>query len=755
MKRKWSGIAAVCVVCCAASCGATNKRTEYTLLKNAQSKIENGTFSRQDATACERYARTSKNNADTFRLLMAVYQRRILGYPAKSLDILASAIFDPTEYADWKKRNESAYAEKLKTYQRELGAWNLTSRKNPKAVPPPPPSMPADIQVELPPPDKWTIDNKTVRFAIEGVNCLCDAGKYQEALKIIDRIGKNTDTVGRIYAAESAGDLFLGMRMLTKSLDMYKAAMNFTSMHKSQFSPGEEELRKVFEAEIAVAVKRIAAKCAKVTKLLEIEKYGPEWVLYKDAEILRKQKKRFFAALTKYSELSKTAKETMFGDAAEFATIKTFFALADKDGVKVLADEAAEMIATLEQKKQVRRNLAFQAPSPSKLTKLDDEIAAMSSSLQNLKALPTGKNAGAEALRRSEIFLAGNKFGLYRGEVLFECGNYQLEGKYDVKAAIEAYTKSKEWCDAALKLDKELNAFPIPEKPASISAPPKTMKKRDDWGNIDWAIPAPGKLFNRRTANWYLGYLRIMSGTKLALAYFIDGKKEEAIDELWVITAFDEEEKKQWKIGMPNSYSRLRRGFEDGRLFATQEDIRHFESIAKIQLLTADYYYELEQWLEAKKRYTRIYEEHYDRLSTTAKAYLDLVRAHCEMLTGGYKTAFPMFKKFETQYEHTPSWNRALSVLASYYQNKPETYDKAEATLWKIYNKMPDTPKGRHTLVLIGIFNHCKGRNEKAIEAFTLCQEKCPEYKKAVDHYLSKIEKEKADELLKREASTP
>ena len=62
MKRKWSGIAAVCVVCCTASCGATNKRTEYTLLKNAQSKIENGTFSRQDATACERLANIISEN---------------------------------------------------------------------------------------------------------------------------------------------------------------------------------------------------------------------------------------------------------------------------------------------------------------------------------------------------------------------------------------------------------------------------------------------------------------------------------------------------------------------------------------------------------------------------------------------------------------------------------------------------------------------------------------------------------------------
>ena len=313
-----------------------------------------------------------------------------------------------------------------------------------------------------------------------------------------------------------------------------------------------------------------------------------------------------------------------------------------------------------------------------------------------------------------------------------------------MKAAIESYVKSKAWCDAAFKLDKSLDRFPVPGQSASVSAPPKAMKQKDAWGNIDWAVPAPGKLFNRRAAKWYLGYLRIMAGTKLALAYFLDGRTTEAVDELWVITALDETEERQWKVGLPNSYSRLRGGFEEGRLFATQEDIRHFRGTAKIQLLIADYYYELEQWHEAKRRYARIHEEHYDRLDTTAKAYLDLVRAHCEMLTGGSKTAFPMFKKFETQYRNTPSWDRAMSVLFSYYQNKPETYDKAADALLQIYDKMPDTAKGRHTLVMLGVFYHCKGRYGEAVKTFELCLEKCPEYAKSVTDYLAEAKNRQA-----------
>lgn len=57
--------------------------------------------------------------------------------------------------------------------------------------------------------------------------------------------------------------------------------------------------------------------------------------------------------------------------------------------------------------------------------------------------------------------------------------------------------------------------------------------------------------------------------------------------------------------------------------------------------------------------------------------------------------------------------------------------------------------KGHHTLVLIGIFNYCKGRYDKAIEVFSLCQEKCPEYKNTVDSYLADAIRKRSAEPIK------
>ena len=79
MRNNLLGSAAVWVVCCVASTCAADSGEEQALLKSAAAKIEDGTFSRQEASACERYSRTSKTNRDPFRLLPASYQRRVLG----------------------------------------------------------------------------------------------------------------------------------------------------------------------------------------------------------------------------------------------------------------------------------------------------------------------------------------------------------------------------------------------------------------------------------------------------------------------------------------------------------------------------------------------------------------------------------------------------------------------------------------------------------------------------------------------------
>lgn len=198
-----------CLTCLIVLCGSVSRAGELDLVKEAQSKIESGSFSRQDATTCERYAKTSKTNQDRFLLLVASYQRRVLGYPSKSL---------------------------------------------------------------------------------------------------------------------------------------------------------------------------------------EIEQYGPEWVLYRDAEVLRKEKNRFSSALSKYRELSVMAEGTMFGDAAGFGIISVFLSLADKDGVQAWAAEKAELEAALVRCRGMRRNLAIQAPSPCKLAQIDQDVGVTEQALKDLMALPTGRH---------------------------------------------------------------------------------------------------------------------------------------------------------------------------------------------------------------------------------------------------------------------------------------------------------------------------------------------------------------------------
>ena len=133
----------------------------------------------------------------------------------------------------------------------------------------------------------------------------------------------------------------------------------------------------------------------------------------------------------------------------------------------------------------------------------------------------------------------------------------------------------------------DLDAFKAPEKSRRISAPPPEMKAKDVWGNVNWSKMDSGKLFNQRTSTWYLPYHRMMAQTRKALCYFIMGKTKEALEMVNIILEVDDAERMNYEQGMPNSYSRLKTEFEQGRMFATAEELKSFSGKAWVAIIVA------------------------------------------------------------------------------------------------------------------------------------------------------------------------
>ena len=147
--------------------------------------------------------------------------------------------------------------------------------------------------------------------------------------------------------------------------------------------------------------------------------------------------------------------------------------------------------------------------------------------------------------------------------------------------------------------------------------------------------------------------------------------------------------------------------------------------------MVADYYYEIEQWEEARKRYRQFYSEHWSKLDVTARAYLDLMLGYTSQHGPDADKAvtFAYFNKFTEvkEYYATPSWERAMLWLATYYQNDPKTHYKSIAVRKKVIAKQGKTRDGWGTTVDLGIFYYAWNRYDEAVAVFDEVLAKCKE----------------------------
>ena len=269
------------------------------------------------------------------------------------------------------------------------------------------------------------------------------------------------------------------------------------------------------------------------------------------------------------------------------------------------------------------------------------------------------------------------------------------------------------------------------------------MHATDVWGNVRWCFPKPGDLFNRRESAWYAEYHRMMSSTKRALTRFIMGDKETAQELVKVILEVDAVEKNFEDKNMPNSFARLNDEFKTGRMFATQEDLKHFKGKMKTQLLVADYYYEIEQWPEAAKRYRQFDKEWGDNLDKVVRNYVDMMLGYSAQTEKRMDVAIACFEKVFKNGKNTPSWPRTAFTMYTYLQNFDKTEDRAFEILQEVFKVMgPNTDEGMYAYVFQGIHLYCKG---KLVEARAHFQKMLKNYGNSVycrsaKHYLQKVE---------------
>ncbi|MDO9542492.1 MAG: hypothetical protein Q7J98_09235 [Kiritimatiellia bacterium] len=750
-------------VCWTVIAGAPSKETENACLREELMfghirKMADGTFSKNDLKACEDFLAEAISAArPRWLAILARYQIMMNHDPLAALVLVAPVLVGEDKARHWQAAQEEAEKKTAEGHAQSVFTETATPDKaRPLQLKH---QRPQRLLVPFPPVDEWLIDRVTAECAVEAARAHLALKEYETAMEQISYMGPKIEEFARVLAGECGGDLLLTMQRYEQAVRFYgyalqclndqckvplvvsievkeskrrtslPRAMSEKKSGKKTADAGSFNYEETNDIHFARSLTddekylqgRINESLDSATRLWDIERYGEDFVLYREAERMRREQGRYLEAYLAYKETENKYTGTMYGEAAFAYRIKCLWALSEPGN----AEEARQTIQKTEERlKAKQKRLAaprWKKFSAEAVQLLTNEIEEIGRKLDEMKKVPLNKAAAEEAGKETEQFIADNEFGLYRGEVMEAAADYYLEFLYDPEQAANWYNRALLWFDKAEKMSVDLDAFKVPEKSQAVSAPPPEMKAKDEWGNVDWAKMDSGKLFNQRTSTWYVPYHRMMAQTKKALCVFIMGKNKEALEMLNVILEVDNTERLNYEQGMPNSYSRLKAEFEQERMFATAEELKSFSGKARVAIMAADYYYEMEQWKEAAERYGRIDREMRKDLNLKARAYLDFMLGNCIVMTEhNADKALKYFGKFRQEYRNTPTWPRAMMAIFMAYQNKGE-YDKALSTLKEIYRKMPKSEWGMRAYYHQGEFLYSRKQHEKAQEIFKTC----------------------------------
>ncbi len=210
------------------------------------------------------------------------------------------------------------------------------------------------------------------------------------------------------------------------------------------------------------------------------------------------------------------------------------------------------------------------------------------------------------AMRELTDFYKRDPNGLFRGESLYLLGDLYLVGKWDRVNAKEAYTRAATWAASVGDRQRILDTYAVPEKSAKVSKPPKQPRTLNQYGQIEKKQLEPGTLVNRMTADWYLPQLQAMSEWRLGFLAAVANEREQALGHF--NRALEQDHLLQRAVGMRafNAYDRLQMGLQFGVIIGREEDMARLSDKVRLAMSWADFQFMAENFDLAKGLYQRI-----------------------------------------------------------------------------------------------------------------------------------------------------
>jgi len=324
-----------------------------------------------------------------------------------------------------------------------------------------------------------------------------------------------------------------------------------------------------------------------------------------------------------------------------------------------------------------------------------------------------------EAIKQLKAFYKEDPDGLYRGEALKLMGDLYLFAKWDKRNSKEAYERCVRWAEATGDRSRALDAYLVPEKSAKVSQPPAKVSRLNGDGLIIREKIPPKALVNRITSNWYLNSVLVDVKWRLGNLSIMDNDWDAAFGHFEDVKSYDKVLNEADKKNILNAHSRLRISARKKCVLATEDELRGLSANERSVVVWADLQLIIENFTLAKSLYGAVV--HYGGKTKNPYAYMRgrLGQVLVERESGEFNSnKIPQVEEWIRLNPESPSCAFLLEICANYSRKNPELQQHYFS--W-IYNQYPNSffaKRARYFEILHVLELNEIERRERMIEDF-------------------------------------
>nr|MDA3833467.1 hypothetical protein [Spirochaetales bacterium] len=521
---------------------------------------------------------------------------------------------------------------------------------------------------------------------IEAARSSFDLGRAYDAVSRLNTANDQAEGLSKIAVRRMLSEFSQAQPDLKKALDLEKDALRYGNrFFKRELiseTAGREPPKPGHEV-WATWKPDIEQRIAELERLIRIESYGLDYVLYEEAQRIRRADHPL---------------------SLDFTNVSAAFGLRDQRIDVNIPGADFE--------------LAFE-----KYTMLMEEFPEnpYAQAAQLYRAVCRMHLGDTDAaIRDLQEFYQQDPTGLYRGEALQLLGDIYLFNRWDQANAREAYERATRWFEAMKTRTKVLKTYITPEKSQNVSEPPRTIKMLTKEGVIR-DIPVPDNaLVNRATADWYLDRLRTEVEWRLGFIGILNDDWEQAFVHFDVALEHDEVIKQAHQGDYFNPYHRLLNSKRVGAMVAGKEQLKGLRKEEKAVMQWADLNLMLADFESALNTYQGIqrFAKTQKRDNAFTRAVLGEVIAKQQLKKINVDRDVERMHNLVLELPRSPSAPALLDQCANHTQGEPLTRLAYLEWIYTSYPKSEFASSARFYEILHGVSWDEHAKRAEMKEAF-------------------------------------